>query len=103
MKARDFRALARQALSGRWGVAVLTGFLAALLGGTMASSGSSGSGGSSVGSSAGEFIQSSGGHYEIPDFVWTALIIFGTPHFFVYFCFIVFHLLGLVSTQHTTV
>ena len=39
MKARDFRALARQALSGRWGVAVLTGFLAALLGGTMASSG----------------------------------------------------------------
>ena len=38
MKARDFRALARQALSGRWGVAVLTGFLAALLGGTMASS-----------------------------------------------------------------
>lgn len=78
MKARDFRALARQALSGRWGVAVLTGFLAALLGGTMASSGSSGSGGSSVGSSAGEFIQSSGGHYEIPDFVWTALIIFGT-------------------------
>ena len=69
MKARDFRALARQALSGRWGVAVLTGFLAALLGGTMASSGSSGSGGSSVGSSAGEFIQSSGGHYEIPDFV----------------------------------
>ena len=78
MKARDFRALARQALSGRWGVAVLTGFLAALLGGTMASSGSSGSGGSSVGSSAGEFIQSNGGHYEIPDFVWTALIIFGT-------------------------
>ena len=78
MYARDFRALARQALSGRWGVAVLTGFLAALLGGTMASSGSSGSGGSSVGSSAGEFIQSSGGHYEIPDFVWTALIIFGT-------------------------
>ena len=45
MKARDFRALARQALSGRWGVAVLTGFLAALLGGTMASSGGSGSGG----------------------------------------------------------
>lgn len=78
MKARDFRALARQALSGRWGVAVLTGFLAALLGGTMASSGGSGGGGSSVGSSAGEFIQSSGGHYEIPDFVWTALIIFGT-------------------------
>ena len=78
MYARDFRALARQALSGRWGVAVLTGFLAALLGGTMASSGGSGSGGSSVGSSAGEFIQSSGGHYEIPDFVWTALIIFGT-------------------------
>ena len=78
MKARDFRALARQALAGRWGIAVLTGFLAALLGGTMASSGGSGSGGSSVGSSAGEFIQSSGGHYEIPDFVWTALIIFGT-------------------------
>lgn len=78
MYARDFRALARQALSGRWGVAVLTGFLAALLGGTMASSGGSGSSGSSVGSSAGEFIQSSGGHYEIPDFVWTALIIFGT-------------------------
>ena len=78
MYARDFRALARQALSGRWGVAVLTGFLAALLGGTMASSGGSGSGGSSVGSSADDFIQSSGGHYEIPDFVWTALIIFGT-------------------------
>lgn len=78
MYAKDFRTLARQALSGRWGVAVLTGFLAALLGGTMASSGGSGSGGSSVGSSAGEFIQSSGGHYEIPDFVWTALIIFGT-------------------------
>ena len=53
MKARDFRALARQALAGRWGIAVLTGFLAALLGGTMASSGGSGSGGSSVGSSAG--------------------------------------------------
>ena len=33
MYARDFRALARQALSGRWGTAVLAGFLTALLGG----------------------------------------------------------------------
>ena len=76
MYAKDFRALARQALAGRWGVAVGTGLVAMLLGGAIGSSADSGS--SSVGSSAGEFIQSSGGHYEIPDFVWTALIIFGT-------------------------
>ena len=76
MKARDFRALARQALSGRWGVAVLTGFLAALLGGSMVSSGSGNS--SSIGSSARDYIQDHGWFYDIPQFVWTVLIIMGT-------------------------
>lgn len=40
MYARDFRALARQALSGRWGCAVLAGFIATLLGGGLISTGS---------------------------------------------------------------
>ena len=31
-RARDFRAIARSALSGRWGIAVLAGFIAAILG-----------------------------------------------------------------------
>ena len=35
MYAKDFRALARQALAGRWGVAVGTGLVAMLLGGAI--------------------------------------------------------------------
>lgn len=37
MCAKDFRALARQALSGKWALAVLTGLVAAILGGTIGS------------------------------------------------------------------
>ena len=47
MKAKDFRALAREALKGRWWNAVLAGIVAALLGGGIMYS--SGSGGSSSG------------------------------------------------------
>ena len=43
MYAKDFRALARQALAGRWGVAVGTGLVAMLLGGAIGSSADSGS------------------------------------------------------------
>ena len=39
--AEDFRAIARDALRGRWLVAVLTGFVASLLGAGIANSGSS--------------------------------------------------------------
>lgn len=56
MYAKDFRALARQALAGRWGVAVGTGLVALLLGGTIGSSASTGSS-SSVGSSVGSYVQ----------------------------------------------
>lgn len=38
MKAKEYRALAREKLKGRWGTAVLTGFVASLLGGITASS-----------------------------------------------------------------
>ena len=58
MKARDFRALARQALAGRWGLAIGTGLVAMLLGGSMVSSGSGNS--SSIGSSARDYIQDHG-------------------------------------------
>lgn len=76
MKARDFRALARQALAGRWGLAIGTGLVAMLLGGSMVSSGSGNS--SSIGSSARDYIQDHGWFYDIPQFVWTVLIIMGT-------------------------
>ena len=39
-KARDFRQAARSALSGKWGIAVLAGFIASLLSGTGISTGS---------------------------------------------------------------
>lgn len=38
MKAKEYRALAREKLQGHWGVAVLTGFVASLLGGITVSS-----------------------------------------------------------------
>ena len=72
MYAKDFRALARQALDGRWGSAVGTGLVAALLGGAI---GSSGSDVSSVGSSIGNYIQEHGTFsVYIPDFIWMALV-----------------------------
>lgn len=68
MYAKDFRALARQALAGRWGVAVGTGLVALLLGGTIGSSTSTGSS-SSVGSSVGNYVQEHDLSVYIPDFV----------------------------------
>ena len=55
--AADFREIARNALRGKWKIAVLTGFLASLMGGTLISGG--GSSGSSSGSndSTGNIIQ----------------------------------------------
>ena len=44
--AADFRALAREALAGRWRVAVLTGFVASLIGAEIAGGGGSSSGNS---------------------------------------------------------
>ena len=73
MYAKDFRALARQALAGRWGVAVGTGLVALLLGGTIGSSASTGSS-SSVGSSVGNYVQEHDLSVYIPDFVWMALV-----------------------------
>lgn len=73
MYAKDFRALARQALAGRWGVAVGTGLVALLLGGTIGSSASTGSS-SSVGSSVGSYVQEHDLSVYIPDFVWMALV-----------------------------
>ena len=49
--AADFREIARNALRGKWKIAVLTGFLASLMGGTLISGG--GSSGSSSGSNLG--------------------------------------------------
>ena len=72
MYAKDFRALARQALAGCWGVAVGTGLVALLLGGTIGSSASTGS--SSVGSSVGSYVQEHDLSVYIPDFVWMALV-----------------------------
>lgn len=72
MYAKDFRALARQALAGRWGVAVGTGIVAMLLGGAIGSSADSGS--SSVGSSVGNYVQEHDLSVYIPDFVWMALV-----------------------------
>lgn len=63
MKARDFRAHARAALSGNWGMALLTGLVAALLGGTAASTGFSSSG--SVSSTAAEAVQNSDFSYML--------------------------------------
>ena len=37
MCAADFRRIAREALAGKWGIALGTGLVAALLGGTIAS------------------------------------------------------------------
>ena len=69
MYAKDFRALARQALAGRWGVAVGTGLVALLLGGTIGSSASTGSS-----SSVGNYVQEHDLSVYIPDFVWMALV-----------------------------
>jgi uncharacterized membrane protein len=41
MYARDYRAIARENLSGRWGIAVLVSFLAVLLGGPITGASSS--------------------------------------------------------------
>lgn len=50
--AREFKQKARKALQGHWGIAVLVGFLASLLGGANGGSGGSSAGGSSGSSSA---------------------------------------------------
>ena len=71
MYARDFRALARQALSGRWGVAILTGFVAALLGGTIGS----GSVNSSAVNRGSDYIQENGWLFDLPDYVYAILLI----------------------------
>lgn len=81
MRAKDFRALARQALAGRWGVAIGTGLVAVLLGGSIGFSGG-GSGGSSVGSSisssASSHLEDLSWLYDIPPFVWSILLTIGT-------------------------
>ena len=41
MCAADFRRIARESLKGKWGIALGTGLVAALLGGTISSSGTS--------------------------------------------------------------
>ena len=41
MRASDFRRIARESLKGKWGIALGTGLVAALLGGTISSSGTS--------------------------------------------------------------
>ena len=41
-RASDFRYAARKALSGKWGIAILAGFIASLLGGVASSGGGSG-------------------------------------------------------------
>ncbi len=53
--ARDFRSIAREALRGKWLLAILTGFVASLIGATLLGSGGGGSSGSSssAGSSSG--------------------------------------------------
>lgn len=71
MYARDFRALARQALSGKWALAVLTGLVAAILGGTIGS----GEAGDTVSSRANDVVQDYGWRWDIPEFVYTILFI----------------------------
>lgn len=57
MHAKDFRAIARQALGGRWTLAVITGLIASLLGGSLISTSS----GSSVSSSVSNFLETDSG------------------------------------------
>lgn len=77
MYARDFRALARQALSGRWGLAVGTGLVAVLLGGDLVSTG--GSAGSSVSRTVSDYGQENGfGFWDLPEFVLALLVIFAS-------------------------
>ena len=71
MYARDFRALARQALAGKWTLAVLTGLVAALLGGSIGS----GDAGGTISSRASDVVQDYGWYLDIPDFVYTILFI----------------------------
>lgn len=61
MLAKDFRAAARAGLTGNWGIAVLAGFIAMLLGG-VASSG--GSGGSSTASNVANNVTSNSYGYD---------------------------------------
>ena len=89
MKARDFRALARQALAGRWGVAVLAGLVAALLGGSIGSSNVSTSASSAV-DRATDYLQDYRWYLDIPDFVWQALlIVVSILTFYSIICFVV--------------
>ena len=55
--AEDFRAIARDALRGRWKVAILTGFVASLIGAGIATSGGSGNGSSSNNNSIGTLVR----------------------------------------------
>ena len=75
MKARDFRALARQALAGRWGIAVLAGLVAVLLGGNLVSTGDSA--GSSIGRTASDYAQEygMGPFWDLPEFVIALFVI----------------------------
>lgn len=55
--AEDFRAIARDALRGRWKVAILTGFVASLIGAGIATSGGSGNGSSTNNNSIGTLVR----------------------------------------------
>ena len=55
--AADFREIARNALRGKWKIAVLTGFLASLMGGTLISGGGSSGYSSGSNDSTGNMIQ----------------------------------------------
>ena len=87
MKARDFRALARQALSGRWGVAVLAGLVAVLLGGSIGS-GDISSSASSATNRATDYLQDY--RWDIPDFVWQVLLLVASLlAFYSIVCFVI--------------
>ena len=53
----DFRAIARDALRGRWKVAILTGFVSSLIGAGIATSGGSGNGSSTNNNSIGTLVR----------------------------------------------
>jgi len=72
--AEDFRRIARQALTNKWGVAVGTGFVATLLGGT--GSGSSGGSGSSSSFSDSRWENSSPINLDFFDSEFGRLILF---------------------------
>lgn len=68
--AADFRAIARSALRGNWPVAILTGFVASLIGAGIAASGGGGSGSTGSSSSSGMIPD-----FHFPRFLFTFLVI----------------------------